>query len=421
MRYPKEEIEAILYNYPDDNKRKTFIQENLLHRWYQVNCRGTLEVATGVGKTRVAVLAIINEFRTNPNANVYIGVPTTTLRDTGWPEELKKWGAEHLIDKIKSVCHVSMHEVTDPQDVDLFILDEAHHITEKSALFFSSRKVFRILALSATLPTMKEDPIKRTILDKLCPIFFTISLEDGVALKLINDFELIVLKFKLDSKHLMIKTGTAERPNWTTEASHYKYLTAQIARRMRMAKSNKFAIFAIISQRLDLIINLPTKKQIAKEVLQQIITEDKRTLVFCGSIDQCEALCGPNTYHSGNDEHPKTGISKLDAFKQKQIHYLGCVKGLNEGENLPDIDQSFIVQLNSKKKDLVQRIGRNIRWKPGTTGKLIILVAQDTIDELWFKTATKDFDKKRIKTFIIEPADLSYVQSTQNAANSANS
>ena len=420
MRYSKAEMEAILYNYPDDDKRKTFIQADLFSRWNQANCRGGLEGATGVGKSRVAVLAILNEFRINPNANVYIGVPTTTLRDTGWPEELKKWGAEHLIDKIKAVCHVSMHEVTDPQDVDLFIWDEAHHVTEKSALFFSSRKVYKILSLSATFPTMKEDPIKRAILDKLCPIFFTITLEDGIALRLVNDFELIVLKFKLDSKHLMIKAGTKERPSWTTEASHYKYLTAQIARLMRQAK-NKFAKFAVISKRLDLILNLPTKKQIAKEVLQQIMTEDKRTLIFCGSIDQCEELCGPNTYHSGNEKHPKTGTLKLRMFKEKLIHYLGCVKGLNEGENIPDIDQSLIVQLNSKKKDLVQRIGRNIRWKPGTMGKLIILVAQGTADEIWFKDATKDFDKKRIKTYFIEPADLSYVQATQNAASSANS
>lgn len=404
--FTKEEIASILQRFPDDNKRKAHVQELVFDAWRVANCRGSFEGATGVGKTRVGVLAILKAFSINENANVWVGTPTESLRDIEWPDELRKWGAEHLISKVHFICHTSMHEVDDPQDVDLFIFDEDHHITEKNYQFFTKRKVYQILGLSATLPTMKEDQVKRTMLDKLCPVFFTITLEDGIALNLVTDFEIVILKFKLDSVHLMIKGGTEKMPTVTTEAAHYKHLTTQIAKLMRYA-SNPNARFAIISRRLDLILNLPTKKQIAKEVMEQIIKEDTRTLIFCGSIEQCEELCAPNTFHS------QTNGKALRAFKDKDTHYLGAVKALNEGKNIPDVDQSLIVQLSSKARDMIQRIGRNIRWRKNHIGRIIILVAEGTVDEKWAKEALKNFNPSRIKTHIIKPANLDYAINPQ--------
>lgn len=401
MRFSKEEIEQLLKLFPDPIQRKNRVQELMLARWNAGFKRGTLEGATGIGKSRVGVLAALEAYEKNPDANVVVGTPTTSLRDDEWPEEFKKWGGSHIVDKVKFICHTAMADLKINGDIDLFIYDEIHHSTPANNVLFDKYKVWSVLGLSATLPTLKQDFERRTRIDKLSPTFFTITLEDAVALKLITEFEVIVLKFKLNDVDLNIPGGTQKLPTVTTEAAHYAYLTQRLASIMRTKKGSKFFY---IQKRVDLIMNLPTKKQLAKEVMEQIIKDDVRTLVFCGSIDQCNELCGANVYHSKSTNHA------LNDFKAGKINYMGSVKALNEGKNIPNVDQSFIVQISAKTKDIVQRIGRNVRWRIGHVAKIIVLVAEDTMDEKWYEEAFYTFDKRRIKTYNITVKDKNYAK-----------
>lgn len=400
-RYTQMEMDSILRLFSDDSERKKYVQDQVFLEWERNHYRGTFEGATGSGKSRVGVMAVQREFRNNLTATVYICVPTETLRDTEWPDEFKKWGATDLIPKVKFVCHVSMEDIREKGEIDLVILDEGHHLTPKMNALFERHKVYNVLCLTATLPTLKEDPVRRGMLDKLCPSFFQITLEDGIYLKLVTDFAVSVLLFDLDSTHMIIESGDEKHKSVTTEASHYLFLTKKINKMMRMVRY-PLAKFKWINKRIELIMNLPTKKQLAKEVMAQILDEGKRTLIFCGSIEQCNELCGENVYHS------KSGNTALEKFRNKEISYLGCVKALNEGKNLPDIDQAFVVQISSKLRHIVQRIGRAIRWKPGHIANILILVARNTMDETWYKEAFATFDKKRIKTYVLKPQDLSY-------------
>ncbi len=403
-RYTQQEMDSILRTFPIDTERKKYVQDQVFNAWEKNYGRGTFEGATGVGKSRIGVMAALKAFRTNPSALVYVCTPTETLRDDEWPEQFRLWGAEDLIPKVHFVCHVSMEDVREQGEIDLVILDEGHHLTPKMNTLFERHKVYSILCLTATLPTEKEDPVRRAMIDKLCPLIFSVTLEDGIYLRLVADFEVTTLLFDLDSVHMIIASGDEKHPSVTTEASHYFFLTKKINKMMRMVKY-PLAKFKWINKRISLIMNLPTKKQLAKEVMEQILDEGQRTLIFCGSIEQCEELCGKNVYHS------KSGMSALTKFRNKEIHYLGCVKALDEGKNIPDVDQIFVVQLTSKLRHIVQRIGRAVRWKPGHVAKVILLVARNTMDEQWYKEAFSTFDKKRIKTFILKPQDMSYAQS----------
>lgn len=390
-RYSQADINSLLL-LTDPDIIKDTVQKEVLSSWRSSNKRGTFEGATGVGKSKVGVMATIAQFEKKPDSIVYIATPTATLRDTGWPDEFKKWNVEHLISKIVFLCHTSMHEVLVEGEVDLFIYDEIHHITVDNMKFFTNNKVWDILSLGATISDMDE--VKLELLNKYCPVFFSIPVEDAISLKLVTEFEIIVLKCQLNSVDLIFKDGE----KFITEMEYYKRLSKHIQNAMFIEKM-KWSKFKWIQKRVELIMNLPTKKKIAQDVLKQIIKEELRTLIFCGSIDQCNELCGENVYHS------KSGGKKfLNMFIKKQINTLGAVKALNEGENLPDVDQSFIIQLSSKSKDLIQRIGRNIRWRPNHIGKIIILVAKGTADEKWYLNAVKDIDPKRIKEYNIKPA-----------------
>ena len=68
-----------------------------------------------------------------------------------------------------------------------------------------------------------------------------------------------------------------------------------------------------------------------------------------------------------------------------------------EGHNFPGVDSGIIGQLNSKEKDLVQRIGRLIRFRPGHEAHLYIVISESTQDEKWLENATENLDQSKIE------------------------
>ena len=52
-------------------------------------------------------------------------------------------------------------------------------------------------------------------------------------------------------------------------------------------------------------------------------------------------------------------------FQKNELNRLSCVEALNENINIPDVDGSVMVQIRSSDIKLIQRIGRNIRFREG--------------------------------------------------------
>jgi|SRR6187551_1025967 len=378
------------------NDRKGFVQNFAITAWEKNNHRGTIEAATGIGKTKIGVIAIADQFKRDFDSLVYVVVPTKTLRDVDWPDEFRKWGYEDILPKVNFVLYTSLHKLKPPKDVDLMVMDEIHHYTLNSSFFHQTEKVYHILGLTALLPKAEkseETGIKVALINSVAPTCFKVSLEDAIKLELVADFEVKVIKFKLDAKTKNIKAGSVTKPFMSTELEYYKYLTKMIQKMVIQKKEG--AKFAYLGKRTQFINNLPTKRRVAAEAMQGLLKNGKRTLIFCGSIEQAEALCPGQTYHS------KTDDSKLIAFQNKEINYLGVVKSMNEGKNIDDLEQILIVQLNSNELDVTQRIGRTIRFRPGHKGLVGVLVAEDTSDEKWYESAFGGFNQSRIKTYTL--------------------
>lgn len=393
MNLSKEEI-RIMVETMTPEQRKSAVQGWALKAWKDAGYRGTFEGATGVGKSRPAILAAAEELEINPFARIYICVPTETLRDKEWPDEIIKWHGQGLLASVKLICHKAMNKIRD-EEIDLIIFDECHHITATNATFFTHNKVFKIFGLTATMTGQRNetDSDKTAMLSELCPSVFKVSLEEGIALELIANFKVKVLLFDLDNSDMYVTGGTKKRPFKTTEASQYKYLTRML-QKMTWTK-NDAAKFTWIQRRVELLTNLKSKTELAKQCMERLIKPDNRTLVFCGSIRQSMELCGENVYNSTTDN---TYLSK---FQLKEINYLGCVDALNEGKNIEDLDQSLVVQLNSNSRTIIQRIGRNIRWRPGHEALITVLVAKKTADENWYREAFREFDQSRITEYYV--------------------
>ena len=60
---------------------------------------------------------------------------------------------------------------------------------------------------------------------------------------------------------------------------------------------------------------------------------------------------------------------------------------MNEGVNVPDISMAIIASGTSKVKDLIQRIGRAVRWEEGKQALIFHLFIEDSQEEKWVSSS----------------------------------
>lgn len=350
------------------------------------NNGGMIAMATGSGKSRVAV-ELAKHYVNSINKSLGLIVPTEKLRDENWKEEYSKWHADYLWTPTIRLCYASASKIQN-KDFELAILDEGHNITELSSEFFLNNEVERTVLLTATPPT---DMVKRQILSDLgIRLVYELTLDQAVRLGFVAPYKITVITVPLDNVTKNIKGGNKANPFMTTEAATYAYCNKRVQQCFgddspQGKAKMKFAILG----RMQFIYKIPSKTAVIKYLLDKVIPQDDRTIIFCGNIEQAEQVC-PTFYHS------KSSSESYDAFKAEKINRLSCVKAVNEGHNFPGVDSGIIGQLNSKEKDLVQRIGRLIRFRPGHEAHLYIIVSESTQDEKWLENAIENLNQSKV-------------------------
>lgn len=342
---------------------------------------------------------------------ILVVVPTEEMRDVNWPAEVVEWypdgeGMNMWRNAVTCICYVSLYKY-DSNDYDFVILDECHHLTMAGFRFFKS--MIDVMALSATYPDLQRDPEKYLMLSKVAPLIFTYSLDQGVDDEIIAPFDIHVVWVPLDNVHKNVEAGPKTKRYFTTEAAHYNALS-NVIKKMYAKKETKAAEFMILRRR-TFLCNLPSKLAVARQLIKKVCENTQwmesgdqgaifnafiRTLVFCGSIAQANELFGDNVYHS-KKKGTKTRKSGLDRFREMELNTLGVVSAVDEGLNIPEVDQAIIIQMDSNPRTLTQRIGRVVRWREGHTAMIWILVTVGSQDEVWYDAAIKDFDQSKIQ------------------------
>ena len=144
--------------------KKTQIQDEALQTWLDNNCKGSLAMATGSGKSKCALLAIhylINTLGIK-KPKILLAVPTESLRDKNWLDEFVKWKLKKYYKFLDRYCYVSLNKIEN-EHYDLIILDELQNITENNSKFFAQNTHDRILGLSATPPS---DEVKKVLVKR---------------------------------------------------------------------------------------------------------------------------------------------------------------------------------------------------------------------------------------------------------------
>lgn len=311
---------------------------------------GACAMATGTGKSKIAVNWTKEIVLGKIDAKILIVVPTEKLRDENWHEEFIKWDCENEYNyNVYRSCYASLHNIKD-EDWDLVILDEYHNFTEPKIVFFSKNKVHRCLALSASPP---KDQVKINLMNKInLPVVYSITLDQAVEWKMVSPYQIAVIEVELDGINKNITAGSKAKPFMQTEKAAYTYICKKISEEEEKPMPNWTKIKMLQGKRAHLLYNLQGKANAAKFILSKI-PKSKRTLIFCGSIQQADELC-VNSFHSKSKNS-----SNFEDFKVGKINTLSCVEALNEGHNIPiPVDFALIVQVNSKEKDLTQRINK---------------------------------------------------------------
>lgn len=354
---------------------KSIVQQEAIKAFSKSKGWGCLYMATGVGKSKVAIDICWKLYYSNLffAPNILLVVPTEKLRDENWQSEFIKWDLEVVYACLQRCCYASLNKYKG-QTFDLVILDEGHNITENNSTFFSENTVKSCILLTATKPieSIKQNILKRLELDSI----YELSLNEAIKLGITSPYEITVVTVLLNTINKDYIGGSKDKPFNQTESSRYKYLSNRV-----YEAPNKYNILA----RMRFIYKSISKHKAAKYILDKIIPQDKRILIFCGSINQAEELSS-HSHHS-----KKRNSDNLGLFKQKKLNRLSCVDSLNEGENIDDLDIALIIQSNSKGHNLVQRVGRFVRYRPEHVGRIIMLCLKDTIDEDWIRSALRSF------------------------------
>jgi superfamily II DNA or RNA helicase len=358
---------------------KDKIQKEAQKIWESNKYRGLIALCTGAGKSKI----FINIVNTFIKERWLLVVPTQKLRDENWKDEFKKWNSLKVFNqRVDRCCYASLNKMN-LSLYDGVCLDEAHNITENNSKDLSGYKG-KILCLTATPPL---DEVKTHILyrELNCKVIYNLPLDKGVELGIVSPYKITVIESWLDNTISNIETGNKTKKFKSTERKIYDYKSTVIN---KIQFSGKPVPKFMYLDRMRFIYNLPSKEKVAKALLDTI-PDNERTLIFCGSIKQAENLC-KHSWHS------KSTSDTLKKFKAKKINRLSSVGMLNEGENIPDVDNIVVVQLNSNERDLIQRLGRGVRLREGHQANIYIIVAVDTQDESWFKKATEALDKSNI-------------------------
>ena len=279
---------------------------------------------------------------------------------------------------VTTVCYKSLPKIEG--DWDFVILDEVHNLTLTQSIFFKNKNVSAVLGLTATKP---KELNKIQIFQELSlSVIYEITLDEAVDLGVVAPYKITVVTVPLNKIDKCVKGGKKEAPFYTTEERTNSYYI-KVDKDPTITKTKHFYM-----ARMRFIYNLQSKTEAAKLLLSNI-PEDKRVVIFSGGIDQANTISNCR-FH--------TGVTSecYDLFVNQQVNQLSCVNSLNEGHNLPMVDIGLVVQLNSKDRNLIQRLGRIIRYRPGHVGQFIILVAENTIDMKWVREATAELNPERI-------------------------
>lgn len=408
-----ENEQDIRNNLQESAVNELFLKKRLILQW-----------GTGVGKSRVAVLACTRLVQQYPFHTRILLLVAERAHIRNWENEFVKFlgkeKAEEVLFSVTIMCYASMHKLY-RSGWNMIILDEVHHVcTDRRTDLLSSMGTTYILAMSAT-------PEKAVV--NLESMFgrFTVnrySLDQAIESRFLASPRIYLINMELDnternhsivldwSKHkgkavhlkdiyqnrwkylrnrktysghiIEISCTEREKYEWLTERIDYYKKTYLMHPGNEMLKNMWLNAGSTRKRFLG-----ECKTDIARLLINSIDLHSKRLLCFCSSVEQARTLGGNNAVHSKNPDSQEL----IDSFNRKDIQRLFAVGMLQEGVTLTDIDAGIIIQLDGNSRGFIQKTGRMLR---SVNPVIYVFCIKDTQDTAYLNNMLENIDLKYI-------------------------
>jgi len=339
-------------------------QAQALNAWLDAGCRGVIVVPTGGGKTYIGLIAL-----------AYLSVPTLICVTTielarQWIQKIKEHlgiedvgllgGGKHDIKDITvAIYNSAVKHIDKLKDrFDLFIADESHHIPAKVFKEIAFRlKARKRLALSAT--PYRLDRNEALLFFTMGGIVYKAKYEEMVRLNLASPLKYYRVYVRLSPEESMLYSQANGLPNSNP---------AKVQKLMKIA------------------FNAKEKYEVLKKIIQKL-SEDK-ILVFCQYVEQAKKAYKVIRDVARGQVVLLTGSTKselrkryFEQFKEGKKRIIVTTTVLDEGIDVPDAETAIIMSGSGTERQMIQRIGRVIRYRPNKVAKVIEIITKNTIEE----------------------------------------
>lgn len=436
----------------DDVEKYTMVrlrdyQLEAINAWFQNECHGIFEMATGTGKTYTALGAVKQLVEREDKLTIIIAVPFLHLA-TQWEQSLDK-----LNIKIPAI-HVSSANLRWKDNLKTKILDnwlgkEKYFIILTTHDTLSSDSFIELICEVRSPILLIGDEVHGlgaiTRLEALLPLYaYRLGLsatperyfDELGTQELLQFFGKVVYVFDLHRAINEINPDTGEtyltpyeyHPIFV-ELTHedmdaYSALSGQIAilcSKKNKTKSDRQSLEQKLRERQDILKNTQTKYPIFRELIRNLAKNDeiKQTLVYC-SPQQIETVQKILRTQHGVVQHRFTskenatkrgkkycGLTEreylLDNFEKGIYDVLVAIRCLDEGVDVPATRNAILMCSSGNPKEHIQRRGRVLRRSPGKEKAHIydITAVPTVIDGRYAHTNTKMLESqlKRLEEF----------------------
>ena len=360
-------------------------QEEVLNNWELNNRKGLFEMSTGSGKTFTALCAIRESIFDKDEIPIII-VPSKLLFDQ-WNRELfnifgnkvavLKVGSGYQLDKSKldlytkeniniKRCILTTYQTSSKESFissinwsnKIFLIcDEVHNIGSPKYQNLLDTIVGPRIGLSATPKRYNEDENMKILkfFDKIIEPRYAIS--DAIKDKVLCEYFYEVFEVPLRFE---------EQEKWLK-------LTNQINKKFAISKSNDSinnlkGIEMLLFERADIIKKAKNKIEIAAKILNEKYKPDQRWLVYLDDTEQVKELktkLESNRILRGNVFEYHTNSENSLEETIKHFEYNGAVllsiNCLDEGVDIPAVDNAIILSSSKNPRQYIQRRGRVLR------------------------------------------------------------
>lgn len=372
-------------------------QDRAIHFFFSHNNKTMYEVATGSGKTFLAITILKEIHLREPNAKCLIVVPKNIILSDGWHRELwnagynlpdigvyygfaKEYGKKVTITNMQSLSKVAI------EIFDVVIYDECHNYGTKALIKYIEYPFKYKIGLSATIE--RRDNTHWDILKAFDYNVFTYTpgqaIQDGV----LNPFNFYNISVELDE-------DTMEEYELITSQLNVIMKTGGGFNKLMKSKNPlKFKMLSLMNKRKQLVNNYYRKFDVARAICQK--HNDKKIIIFNQFNAQTSKLywhlleVGIKGRIIHSDVKTEEREKSIQDFKEGRCNVILTSRVLDEGWNVPSVEVAIIMAGDSTNKQTVQRMGRVLRRKK-TNSLLYQIYCKNTIEDDNARERTKLF------------------------------